>query len=64
MGPFNIQRQRERKQRLERLAGDPCVKPEVARIWQRLADGVTFDEAEYNRRCVRVYRNLSRDTFS
>lgn len=64
MGPFKIERQRERKQRLERLAREPDLNPEVARIWQRLADEVTFDEAEYNRRCVRVYRNLSRDTFS
>jgi len=64
MGPFDIQRQRERKQRLERLAREPNLTPEVARIWQRLADEVTFDEAEYNQRCVAVYKDMSRDTVS
>lgn len=63
MGPFDIQRQRERKQRLERLAREPNLNPEVARIWQRLADEVTFDEAEYNQRCVDVYSSV-RDTVS
>lgn len=64
MGPFDIQRQRERKQRLERLAREPNLNPEVARIWQRLADEVTFDEAEYNQRCVDLYKDRSRDTVS
>ena len=64
MGPFKIERQRERKQRLERLAREPNLNPEVARIWQRLADEVTFDEEEYNQRCVQVYSGLSRDTVS
>ena len=64
MGPFKIERQRERKQRLERLAREPNLNPEVARIWQRLADEVTFDEAEYNQRCVQVYSGMSRDRIS
>ena len=64
MGPFKIERQRERKQRLERLAREPNLNPEVARIWQRLADEVTFDEAEYNRRCVQIYSGVVRDRIS
>lgn len=61
MGPFEVERQRDRKQRLERLAREPGLDPQTARIWQRLADEVTFDEAEYNRRCVQVYSGLVRD---
>ena len=64
MGPFEIERQRKRKQRLERLAREPNLAPEVARIWQRLADEVTFDEAEYNQRCVQIYSGVVRDRIS
>jgi len=63
MGPFELERQRVRKQRLERIARDPGLDPQVARIWQRLADEVTFDEAEYNRRCVQIFQGKTRDRF-
>lgn len=63
MGPFSVDRQRQRKQTLERLAATPDLAPEVARIWLRLADEVTFDEEEYNQRIVNTYRDMSSDRF-
>lgn len=63
MGPFSVDRQRQRKQTLERLAATPNLAPEMVRVWQRLADEVTFDEEEYNQRIVNTYRDVSSDRF-
>jgi len=60
MGPFDIQRQRKRQQTLDRIARSPDTPDRMRELYQRLADDITFDPEEYERRVCEVYGQLRR----
>ena len=60
MGPFNLQRQRQRQQTLDRIARSPDTPDDMRELYQQLADAVTFDPEEYERRVRELYGQLRR----
>ena len=60
MGPFDLQRQRQRQQTLDRIARSPDTPDRMRELYRRLADDITFDPEEYERRVREVYGQLCR----
>lgn len=60
MGPFDLQRQRQRQQTLDRIARSPDTPDNMRELYQQLADAVTFDPEEYERRVRELYGQLRR----
>ena len=60
MGPFDLRRQRQRQQTLDRIARSPDTPDNMRELYQQLADAVTFDPEEYERRVRELYGQLRR----
>lgn len=57
MGPFDIDRQYERMQSVERLLSRDDLPTETRELWHRVLKGIALDEDTYNMRVMWAYRN-------
>lgn len=60
MGPFNIDRQYQRIEAIERLLCQDNLSPQTRDMWRRIQNGIALTESEYNQRVCWVYRNHRR----